>query len=200
MNQFVRYFTRKLRLVKSFLRRGNYATALRGVCALLRDKRMAASSYLLLQRSILMQLVDLPGDGKQNLENIEASLRDAVALDPSSVEAREELGWFLCNVQNKVKEARHIFTEVIRLCQDYLESALLGYAECTYDIDGPRAALLAIREVAKQFPHSGRVREKRLSYARAARYAERQKGHKTRKKEEFPPAKSYRASPTRTTR
>jgi tetratricopeptide (TPR) repeat protein len=119
------------------------------------------SSYFLVERSILIQIQDEIDDDTAKekgwtLECAENNLRDAIAMDPASLRAPIEFGYFLFAVKNDAKEALGHFERAIENCNDFLEKALLGKIKCILEMKGAEEAYKLLEEAENLFPESKR--------------------------------------------
>jgi tetratricopeptide (TPR) repeat protein len=172
MTSFSQDFINKIKEIEDKKARGEYFASLRLLESLLQSESSKSSSYLLTLRAELIQLINETPEEKWSLESAEDNLRNAVALDPSSVNARLELGWFLNNVLDKPEEAKMFFEEGLKIGLKQLESIMLGRVECINDLNGPRAALAAIEEIEKLFPNSEKLTRKRSFFKDAVKNQE----------------------------
>jgi hypothetical protein len=160
MTPFLEEFRQRMVEIGRMRKSGDYSASLHHVEDLLSRESSTWLPYLLVLRAELIQLIEAPED-HWTLESAEINLRGATILDPGSVDARAELGWFLNNVMDKPGDALPYFEEALSLCLKQLESTLLGRVGCIEDLHGAKAALRAIEDAAKILPNSERVQEKK---------------------------------------
>ena len=169
MKDLITSFQKTVEVIKNKRQRGKLSDALKKLDSLLKHESLKWNPYLLVLHSELIQRREKTNGGHWTLESAELDLHNAVVLDPSSADAKIELGWFLQNVLDKPKRALPCFEQAIALCRDQLHSAMLGNVECLYDLKGPRTALVELEKVEKVFPASRRVAQLKSDYLNAMR-------------------------------
>jgi tetratricopeptide (TPR) repeat protein len=148
--------------IKDLSMSGKRKEALTELDLLLRENEgLRFSSYFLVERSILIQIQDEMDDNISKakgwtLEDAEKNLRDAIAIDPSSIRAPTELGYFLFVINDKAKEALGHFERAIRNCNDFLEKAFLGKIKCILELEGAEEANKLLARAEDLFPDSER--------------------------------------------
>lgn len=143
------------------------------------------SSYFLIERSILIQLQDdemnndVCKEKSWTLEDAEKNLRDAILIDPYSLEALIELGYFVFVGNDDKTDSLSYFEKAIDKCNDSLERALLGKIKCILEIEGPQAAKKLLVKAERQFPDSKRFVDVKSDILQQLHF--RQKTHQVRK-------------------
>lgn len=83
----------------------------------------------LVWKSRMLQLVD-----QSSPEEVEATLKNAIRLDPSYAEAYIELGWFLLNVQDSPTLAYDAFRQAFELQVATNSEIVLGLLKCSKEV------------------------------------------------------------------
>jgi tetratricopeptide (TPR) repeat protein len=89
------------------------------------------SVELLLMKARLLQLVDQD----RTLEEVEAALDSAISIDPKSVDALLEMGWFKLNVLDDPQEAQKAFDSALRIQADVNTELVSGLTKCCMELN-----------------------------------------------------------------
>jgi hypothetical protein len=88
------------------------------------------SPELLVWKSRILQLVD-----QSSPEEVEATLKNAIRLDPSYIEAYIELGWFRLNIQDSPTLAYDAFRHAFELQVPTNSEIVLGLLKCSKEMN-----------------------------------------------------------------
>jgi tetratricopeptide (TPR) repeat protein len=69
------------------------------------------------------------------LDEVEGTLRDAIACDEENVDAWGELGWFLLNVRDQAEKAQEAFVRALRIQAKANTEVLIGLVKCAKEIN-----------------------------------------------------------------
>jgi hypothetical protein len=85
---------------------------------------------LLVWKARCLQLGD-----NATLDEIECTLRDAIACEGENVDAWAELGWFLLNVRDQAEKAQEAFVRALAIQAKTNTEVLVGLVKCSKEIN-----------------------------------------------------------------
>jgi tetratricopeptide (TPR) repeat protein len=109
----------------------------------------------------LQQLDDRAARKGKPLLEARQALQLATELDPRSVDALIELGFFFYSMHGNSRRALDLFVKTIRLGSENLLQAHIGRIKCLLDLGMRRATMDALREATRLFPKDDAIRELR---------------------------------------
>jgi len=90
---------------------------------------------LLVWKSRCLQLSD-----NATLEDVEDTLREAIACDEEDVDAWTELGWFLLNVQDQAEKAHEAFLRALTIQAKTNTEVLVGLVKCAKEMNPKKSS------------------------------------------------------------
>jgi hypothetical protein len=125
--------------------------------ALIRDVELSdcSSSVLLTKKAMCLQLVDDNGP----LDEVERTFEAALNLDPRSVEALVEFGWFQLNVKDDAQRAESLFRRALDLQASTNTEIIIGIAKCRRDISPAQSPTVLVVELKRALFDERRLNE-----------------------------------------
>ena len=115
---------------------------------------------LLVYKAMAIQQLDEEAAGRlATLGEAFDALSLAVELDPQSVDALTELGFYLYAIQNDANRALDVFERGIRIGAQSLREAYVGRVKCLLELRRRSAAARALSEATRLFPRDKAIRE-----------------------------------------
>jgi tetratricopeptide (TPR) repeat protein len=94
---------------------------------------------ILVWKSRCLQLAE--DFGPHQFSDIEASLKQALAMDEEYIPAVIDLAYFYLNVLDDAGAAKELFERAISLCRDEMTEAVTGLAQCLAEKESKEEAL-----------------------------------------------------------
>lgn len=146
----IQSLTDGLEQLKILHNQGKYLDAYKLLEKLLRD--YPYSVELLVRQGKLIQLLDDDNEETPTLEIARESLKIANLINPESIEASIELGYFEYAINNSSEVAINYFKSARKNAEIGLKSALIGEIKCYIDIDNISKARETIEKAKIFFP------------------------------------------------
>ena len=126
--------------VKRLYRAEKYDDALQTIAASELSSRTPA---LLVWKSRCLQMTNNP---KDDLNEAQLSLEQALDVDDEYVPALIDLGYFHLNVMDDAEAALPLLRKAFSISADNITEAVMGLAQCISETDSPRAALTFLQD------------------------------------------------------
>jgi tetratricopeptide (TPR) repeat protein len=94
---------------------------------------------ILVWKSRCLQLAE--DSATHKFSDIEASLKQALAIDEEYIPAITDLAYFYLNVLDDAGAAKELFDRAINLCRDEMTEAITGRAQCLAEKESKEEAL-----------------------------------------------------------
>ena len=154
----VRPLKRGLDRVRVLYEKRRYAEVVK--MARLYSSRYPGVVPLLVLKAMAIQQLDEKAAGRlATLDEAQDALSLVVELDPQSVDARNELGFYLYAMQNDAHRALDVFVRSIGIGTEQLREAYVGRVKCLLELRRRRAAARALSEAGRLFPRDTALRE-----------------------------------------
>lgn len=124
----------RLKKLKEEYVKGNYRRVLMDGQKIIKQHPGCVPALIAFSRAVqLLQENEIPGDPRMIYRESRQALLNAIALDPKSVEALNELAYFVYTYEDSRRASAH-FDSAIRLARAQLKEAYIGKIKCLSEL------------------------------------------------------------------
>lgn len=152
------HLKKRINKIQILRKKEEYSKILKEV-ELLLDEFPYITSLLVLKSVLIQALDDEESIKLWKLKDAKEALEQAVKIDEKSIEALNELAFYIYAVEDDSEKALVFFERSINYCKEFLEEAYSGKIKCLVEVGKKDEALKCIEEAFRIFPDSQELKQ-----------------------------------------